>query len=177
MLDYEFFYIISIPIYIILLLWFIFKRFHFKKIFIISIFYFYLISLLAVTLFPIPIQWLQDIWIYYEWNKNNFLPLSSIGNILWNEYLSLFQKMKQVLWNIIIFIPLWFFIPFFWKSKNSFQKIIYIGVLCSISIELLQYFIWFSIGIHYKITDVDDIILNTIGFIIWLYLYKYADFK
>lgn len=176
MLDYEFFYIISVPIYIFILFFLLYKKFHIRKIILISAFYFYGVSLFAITIFPIPIQGLQEIWIYYQSN-NNFLPFLSLGNILWNDHLSFFVKAKQVAWNIIIFIPLWFFLPFFIKKKISFTQILCIGFLCSLWIETLQYLISLFLGFNYKITDVDDVILNTLGGIIWFYLYKYADFK
>lgn len=64
MLDYEFLFIISIPIYILFLITLIWKKVFIKKIILGSLFYFYIIILLAVTIFPIPIQWLKEIWIY-----------------------------------------------------------------------------------------------------------------
>lgn len=171
MLDYEFLYIISIPIYIIFLIVFISQKLNIKKIILYSCFYFYIISLIAVTMFPIPIQWLKEIWIYW-WNDNNFIPFLSIFDILSNDNLDITIKIKQVIGNIIIFIPMWFFIPFIWKNKNYFKKALLIGILSTFSIELLQYIISLILWFSYKITDIDDIILNTLGFIIGFILYN-----
>ena len=171
MLDYEFFYIISIPIYVFFLLVLIWEKNSIKKIIISSLFYFYIISILAVTIFPIPIQGLKEIGLY-GWDNNNFIPFVSILDISFNDNLSVIIKIKQIIGNIVLFIPMGFFIPFIWKSKNNFRKALSIGILCSFSIELLQYIISLLLGFNYKVTDVDDILLNTLGFIIGFLLYK-----
>lgn len=171
MLDFEFLYIISIPIYIILIVIFLIKKIKLKNILIYTIFYIYIISLLTVTLFPIPIAWLKEISKYVT-DTNNFIPLNSILDIILNKNLPLIVKFKQVIWNIIIFIPLWFLIPFIWKNKNNFKKAIYIWILWTILIETTQFIISIILGFNYKVTDIDDIILNTLGFIIWFYIFR-----
>lgn len=171
MLDYKFLFIISIPIYILFLVYVIWKKVSIMKIVLYTLFYFYVISLIAVTIFPIPIQGLEEIWIYAD-GINNFIPLKSIIYILFNDSLSIMIKMRQIIWNIILFIPMWFFIPLIWKSKSHFKKALLIGILCSICIELLQYIISLLLGFSYKITDVDDILLNTLGFVIGFFLCK-----
>lgn len=171
MLDYEFLYLISLPIYIIYLIRLIFKKVWISKIIINSLFYFYIVSLLAITIFPIPIQWVKEIWIYW-WQNNNFIVFSSILEIVKNENLSDFIKIKQIIWNIVLFLPLWFFIPFIWKNYISIKKAIYIWILSSLSIELCQFIISDFLWFNYKSADIDDILLNTLWFIIWLILFK-----
>ncbi|MDD3794256.1 MAG: VanZ family protein [Candidatus Gracilibacteria bacterium] len=171
MLDFEFLYIISIPIYIILFVIFLIKKCKLKNIVIYTIFYFYIISLLAVTLFPIPIAGLKEISIYIT-NTNNFIPFNSILDILLNDNLPLIVKFKQVIGNIIIFIPLGFLVPFIWKNKNNFKQALIVGILSTIGIEVSQTIISLILGFNYKVTDIDDMILNTIGFIIGFYIFK-----
>jgi glycopeptide antibiotics resistance protein len=171
MLDYEFLYIISIPIYILFVVIIIWKKISIAKIILYTLFYFYIISIIAVTIFPIPIQGLKEIWIYWHWN-NNFIPLKSITDILTNDSLSFMIKIKQIIWNIVLFIPMWLFIPLIWKSKDQFIKALPIGIIWTFCIELIQYLISLLLGFSYKITDIDDILLNTSGFIIGFLLYK-----
>lgn len=171
MLDYEFFFILSIPIYIIYLFFLIWNKINKNKIIINSIFYFYLIAIIAVTIFPIPIQWLKEIWIYG--GNNNFIPFASIWDILLNDSLSIVIKMKQIIGNIILFIPMWFFIPFFFKKISSFKNILLIWIFASFSIELLQYIISIFLGFSYKVTDIDDILLNVLWIILWLFFYNF----
>lgn len=171
MLDYQFFYILSVPFYIIFIIFLLSKKIKIEKIFLYSFFYFYIISLIAITIFPIPIQWLDEVW-KYVWENNNFTPLSSIFDILLNKNLDIYTKIKQVIWNIIIFIPMWFFIPVIWKNKRIFKKALFIWFLLSISIELIQLIISTILWFNYRIVDIDDVLLNTIWFTIGYYLYK-----
>jgi len=62
----------------------------------------------------------------------------------------------NTLGNILLFIPFSFLLICKSKGKHVF-RIILLGIFVSLSIECLQYI--FLIGI----TDIDDLILNTIG--------------
>lgn len=171
MLDYQFLYIISVPIYILFIIFLIWKKVNIKKLIISSLFYFYIIALIAVTLFPIPTQWLSEI-AKYKWENNNFIPFLSILDILYNNNLDIFIKIKQIVGNIVLFVPMWFFIPLIWKVENNFKKALLIAFSCSFSIELLQYIISLLLWFSYKVTDIDDILLNTWGFVLWFFLYR-----
>lgn len=172
MIDYEFLYVISWPIYIIFLIYLIFKKVSIGRIIVLSLFFLYIISLLSVTILPLPIEWLNEIKNTFLENYNNYIPFASIFDILSNQNLGTFIKIKQILWNIVLFLPMGFLVPIIWKSKNDIKKAIVIWLLWSFSIELLQFIISRFLWFNYKITDIDDIMLNTLGFIIWFYLYK-----
>lgn len=64
MLDYEFLFIISIPLFILYILYLIIQKYSIQDIILRGIFYFYFTSLVAVTLFPIPFQGLDEIGKY-----------------------------------------------------------------------------------------------------------------
>ena len=68
--------------------------------------------------------------------------------------------------NIVMFIPIGFFIPLLWRSSD--EATVTAGFLTSLSIEIIQLFLprW---------TDIDDIILNTVGTTLGLLLYKMLD--
>ena len=70
---------------------------------------------------------------------------------------------KQVIGNILLFIPLGYFITSYCKLKGL-GSITVISFFCSLTIEIVQNFIGRSF-------DVDDIILNTVGGIIGFLLY------
>ena len=93
----------------------------------------------------IPFKILVD--IYKEVNINNNIDaflISFIG-------------------NIIVFIPIGFFIPLLFKTSNKIT--ILIGFLISLFIEINQLFLE-------RKTDIDDLILNTFGVFIGLIIYK-----
>ena len=65
--------------------------------------------------------------------------------------------------NIVMFVPIGFCLPVLWKIKGRY--VILTGFLISLFIELSQLFL--SRG-----TDVDDLILNTLGTTAGLLIYK-----
>lgn len=66
--------------------------------------------------------------------------------------------------NVFMFLPLGFFLPLLWPSFRGWWKTLLAGVGLSLFIELWQLFI--SRG-----TDVDDLILNTLGAVIGYLLF------
>ena len=71
---------------------------------------------------------------------------------------------KQVLGNIILFVPLGYFVSYYCKIKGI-VGITIISLLSSVTIEIVQHFIGRSV-------DIDDVILNVIGGIVGFLLYK-----
>lgn len=70
--------------------------------------------------------------------------------------------------NIIMFMPLGFLLPLIWKNYRKFTTTFITGVGFSLVIELSQLF-------NRRQTDIDDLLMNTIGtiigFTIWI-VYK-----
>lgn len=87
--------------------------------------------------------------------KETYIEVFANGNI---NYLII-----NFLGNIIMFMPLGFFIPLLWNISN--KKVVIIGFCTSLFIELCQLFL-------IRGTDIDDLILNTIGVVLGLLLYK-----
>lgn len=98
------------------------------------------------------------------WSSSNFVPFKemfrySIGSRLF---------IKNVLGNIIMFIPYGFFASYYLDLKKPIS-IILLSLLVSSSIETTQ----LVIG---RVFDIDDIILNILGGIIGFCLYRSLDF-
>ncbi|MDL2235373.1 VanZ family protein [Christensenellaceae bacterium OttesenSCG-928-L17] len=62
---------------------------------------------------------------------------------------------RNVVGNVLLFMPLGFLLPLLWKRNGLFSTVVQ-GALFSILIETIQLFLWRS-------TDIDDVILNTFG--------------
>ncbi|HLD22055.1 MAG TPA: VanZ family protein [Patescibacteria group bacterium] len=171
MLDYEFWYIISIPLCIIFLIFEILKKTSWKTIFFHSLVFFYCVAVISIVIFPLPFQkeLIEDSKAE-SFLHNNFIPFRSIIDIASNN--SLFISMKQIVGNTILLLPFGFFTPFIWHSLHQFRKAFFVGLFTSTGIEIIQFCISFILGFTYKITDVDDIILNTVGFIFGYFFYK-----
>lgn len=58
--------------------------------------------------------------------------------------------------NVLMFCPLGFFLPLFWRRMQKGWKVLCAGVLFSVCIETIQIFVGRSV-------DVDDVILNVAG--------------
>lgn len=87
----------------------------------------------------------------------NFNPLNII-----NEFRSYFQHTLFLLVsNLLIYLPLGIFVRFKMKVNNS--KLIIGFLLYILLIEIMQYVS------HTGIFDINDIILNTLGFLIGIY--------
>ncbi|MDE7334372.1 MAG: VanZ family protein [Lachnospiraceae bacterium] len=67
--------------------------------------------------------------------------------------------------NVILFIPLGFFLPLLYKKYDRVNRVALTGFLFSISIEIVQ---MFGMGA----TDINDLITNTVGTCLGYYIYK-----
>ncbi|MGJ7913230.1 VanZ family protein [Neobacillus sp. LXY-1] len=67
--------------------------------------------------------------------------------------------------NLVLLAPLGIYVHFI-KRNLAFIKILLMGFAFSAFIKLIQLFITLWIGYSYRSFDVDDLILNTLGFII-----------
>ena len=63
----------------------------------------------------------------------------------------------NLLGNILLFVPTGAILPFVYKRLDSFGKVVLAGACMSVCIELLQ------LPFFQRTTDVNDVILNTIG--------------
>lgn len=78
---------------------------------------------------------------------------------------NIIYAVKNILGNIILFIPIGLFIPLLSKPLRKFKYTLLFGISISFLIECSQLFL-------IRGSDIDDIILNTIGTIIGFCLYK-----
>ena len=58
--------------------------------------------------------------------------------------------------NIIMFMPLGFLLPLIWKNFRNAKKVVLMGFLMSLAIEICQLF-------NLRATDIDDLMMNTLG--------------
>lgn len=71
----------------------------------------------------------------------------------------------EAILNIILFIPLGFFLPLLYKNYNNIGKVALNGFILSLFIELIQ---MFGMGV----TDINDLITNTVGTCLGYVIYK-----
>ncbi|WP_419394189.1 VanZ family protein [Cytobacillus praedii] len=102
------------------------------------------------------------------WKINSsIIPFHSTMNYINGSYHpDLDVILNNTLGNILIFVPLGFFLPILFKNFNKLLKVFVSLIIISFSIEALQFIL--QIGQF----DIDDIILNTIGGVLGYFVIK-----
>ncbi len=77
-------------------------------------------------------------------------------NINLRPFAYMFSAYKSTLLNVLLFVPLGFFLTVLWTRFGKIWYTILFGFLTSLTIELLQIF-------TYRATDVNDLMTNTFG--------------
>lgn len=84
----------------------------------------------------------------------NLIPFSD-GNLSIPGYLL----------NMVLFLPLGFLVPLIFRNKDRLLSILGLGLAFSLLIELSQM-------LSFRATDVDDLIMNTLGAVLGFLIYK-----
>lgn len=129
--------------------------------FLIGSFILYISLIFSITLFPIVFQ---EIGFDYEYN---FVPFKTIIASL--KSFSTYSLLTLV-GNIVMLLPFGFYVSA--SSKYSAAKGIVIILSFAFFIETMQLVIGLIIGYRYRCVDIDDFILNSIGGILGLIIYK-----
>lgn len=128
------------------------KRFQLHKELIALIFIVYVLCLFHVVTF-------QD----NNYGVSNFTPFKEI----FRYSIGSDKFIKNVLGNIILFIPYGFLTSYFLKNKK-FSIITILTIITTVTIETVQYYIG-------RVFDIDDIILNLVGSIVGFLMFVGLD--
>jgi glycopeptide antibiotics resistance protein len=115
---------------------------------------------IGFTIFPIPIAG-QD---YYRQTRglseDNVVPFATIA---WQVgHLSL-DSVRQLSGNAIALMPLRVYAPYLWPALRDWRRFLFVAICCGAAIEAGQYAGSVLEGFTYRVTDVDDAILNAAG--------------
>src|SRR5690554_4862851 len=103
----------------------------------------------------------------------NVIPLETISRIF--EYGSIETIFRIIIGNVLLFVPFGFLFPLFLQGFQRNNKpirifpIIFAGFYTSFMIELTQF------AFTKRVSNVDDLILNTLGTVIGVILYRIYD--
>ncbi len=122
----------------------------------------------ALTLFPIPIAGQEFYRQTRGMSEDNVLPLATIvGQV---QHLSL-NTARQLAGNILALVPLGIYGPGLWPALRQWRRFVLVAVGFGVGIELAQFAGSLLEGFTYRVTDVDDAILNATGavaaFFVW----------
>ncbi|CAB1244582.1 VanZ family protein [Clostridium sp. HV4-5-A1G] len=125
------------------------------------------------------------IFVYYLTAVLSFTGIPSISDIVHNSsgvitskglnlspyevnlipFLWITEGARPYIENILLFIPLGFMLPCIWKKYEVLWRTVLSGVTFSLAIELSQLF-------NRRITDIDDLLMNTIGALMGWVIFK-----
>lgn len=132
-----------------------------------SIFYLYIFKVLDYTLFQF-----QSLVVLKYFMPDLILRGQSAGESL--NLIPLFtlrvQDLKTSLLNILLFIPLGFGLPF--VARLRMEKIVILGLFFSIVIESLQLMTGIIAKITFRVTDINDVIFNTLGVVMGYLIFR-----
>lgn len=162
MITYNFVFALSLFIY--MSLYVLLNRQVTNKWFI--LFYIYFTLVISVTLFPMPFSGNDPDFVV---KIDNYIPFKNIKYIL--ENYTIMNIFKNIVGNIIMFMPFGFIYNILSYKKTKFLRITTYCMLFSLFIESMQFYICNIIKVNYRVVDIDDIILNTLGGVIGYFMY------
>ncbi len=101
----------------------------------------------------------------------NITGLPSIYHMRWepnvngNPFVSFSNYPIQYYLNILLLVPFGFLLPLLWTKYRSVVRVTLCGFLLSLFIEMSQLF-------SYRATDIDDLIMNTLGAFLGYLIFK-----
>jgi len=128
-------------------------------------------AVVALTIFPIPIGG-QDFYRHTRgMSGDNVVPFATIISQLQHPGLS---SARQLGGNMLALVPLGVYGPELWPALRDWRRFAVVAVAAGVSIELAQYAGSLLEGFSYRITDIDDAIMNATGavaaFFVWRWL-------
>lgn len=128
-----------------------------------GLFVFYLFLLLALTVLRgIYFPWQIKVYLHRSLTEINTQPF--VETLKLQNGLSIIDFIYNLYGNIAWFIPFGFLVPLL-RQKKCFFTTILSGILLSVGIETVQFFIGTGV------TDIDDVIFNTTGAIVGYLLF------
>ena len=134
-----------------------------------SVFWMYLLLMVGLVVFPIPLVAplrIDKFTISFQY------ALSEIHLIPYNypnfDYFSAYTRF-EILTNVILTIPFGFGILWVWPSLSNMM--LPMALLVGFMNETAQFLLMVLWGFSYRVVDVNDVILNTLGFLIGYILF------
>lgn len=164
-------------IYILFLVIFLIKK---KKLFYhvtFILFFVYLHMLFVLLFYPFPITkvGLDSIRRFQQPPYFNVIPFKSIADFVMKaikEHFELIPALRNILGNIIAFIPFGFLLPCLAQSFTKFKKFVWLALILPVGVELTQLIGSLAIQAVWKYADIDDVILNMAGMLLGFLILK-----
>jgi len=169
--------ILSLPVYILMFLYKtkISKKssgiINWKRESLVLLFTIYLFAFLSITIFPISFRKIYESGSFVSINLIPFkYVIRSIGTIgeRYSGDIAFHVGLiaKNVIGNLLLLFPFGLAVPVLWKNTDKLSYRVLYGLTLTFAIECIQFIqMYFGLSMG-RVVDVDDIILNALGFII-----------
>ena len=151
-----------------------------------------LVDVLSAAVVAVPLVWLfqrfrgergwgryvlSGLFVLYLCEMFDVVGIPAIQYIRWEPNISLIPFSDETGWlgvqrvlNAVMFAPFGFLLPVLWCKCRKWKVTVLAGFLLSLTIEVLQMFC-------FRATDVDDLLMNTLGaflgyLLAWLFFHK-----
>ena len=151
-----------------------------------------LVAVLSAAVVAVPLVWLfqrfrgergwgryvlSGLFVLYLCEMFDVVGIPAIQYIRWEPNISLIPFSDETGWlgvqrvlNAVMFAPFGFLLPVLWCKCRKWKVTVLAGFLLSLTIEVLQMFC-------FRATDVDDLLMNTLGAFLgyclaWLFFHK-----
>lgn len=128
----------------------------------INLFFIYFLILINLTIFKMGMLQISFQNQFYI----NYIPFIETIKMFQDNFMGIGNAIYNIVGNILLFVPLGFFIPLLFNKKNKVINIALYGFFISFIIEGIQLFTAFNL------TDIDDIIFNTLGSVVGFLIFK-----
>lgn len=92
-----------------------------------------------------------------------FVTFDATVNLI--PFLHMHEDLKNTLLNVLLFVPLGFFLPALWSRYRRMSETLLLGFCATLTIELCQL-------LTYRVTDINDIITNFLGCVTGYVLFR-----
>jgi glycopeptide antibiotics resistance protein len=125
-------------------------------------------AVVALTIFPIPVGGQEFYRQTRGLSGDNAIPFATIADQIAHPSLN---HARQILGNLVALVPLGIYGPGLWPKLRDWRWFAAAAAGFAISIELTQLAASLIEGFSYRITDVDDAMMNASGavgaFLVW----------
>jgi len=125
-------------------------------------------AVIALTIFPIPIAGQEFYRLTRGMTEDNLVPF---GTISWQLTHLRLNTIFQLVGNMVVLGPLGVYGPALWPALRDWRRFLLVAIAFGVGIELTQLAGSVLEGFTYRVTDVDDAIMNAtgamVGFAAW----------
>jgi glycopeptide antibiotics resistance protein len=129
-------------------------------------------AVVALTMFPIPIAGQEFYRQTRGLSGDNLVPFATISsqleNLTWNT-------VRQLVGNMLALAPLGIYGPKLWPALQDWRRLLVVAVAAGVSIETAQFVGSVLEGFSYRITDVDDAIMNATGAMVAFAIWRWVE--